>query len=99
ATDHSPPSLHDALPISTVGRTRRTCTTWTTGTRGRGAATGSAASRRTGVSRTRQRRRPVRPTAERWGAARAGGRATWIRPVWARSEEHTSELQSRFDLV
>src|SRR5207249_11488136 len=23
----------------------------------------------------------------------------WLRPTWTRSEEHTSELQSRFDLV
>src|SRR5207249_10554869 len=23
----------------------------------------------------------------------------WLPPAWARSEEHTSELQSRFDLV
>src|SRR5438067_7074703 len=43
---------------------------------------------------------PLSPPLRSRQALRARGRgSTSRRPGWSRSEEHTSELQSRFDLV
>src|SRR5207247_11095510 len=83
------PSLHDALPISAArGRAAN---------RGGGGGGQSAAAPARGArARGRSATRPdhVQPTA---GAeAQAEARAAEARP---RSEEHTSELQSRVDLV
>src|SRR5207249_9909906 len=79
-------SLHDALPICSPGRSRRT--------------------RAPPAPRAAPLLRPPAPAprrADRARARRARGRAEARSPTAARrpprSEEHTSELQSRFDLV
>src|SRR5699024_12628691 len=82
-------SLHDALPIS-----------WRRGntSSSRAAGCASCAGRRARRSRPGDRlfRRATARSATAWPAAHRS-RAELFRP--ARSEEHTSELQSRFDLV
>src|SRR5207249_10347985 len=78
-------SLHDALPISGIGvRGSESSDTTPSGTR---TAPGSAVCARS---------RFAHPCRWRWGRTRWSARLPG-RPV--RSEEHTSELQSRFDLV
>src|SRR5699024_11492937 len=90
---HSP-SLHDALPISTAAGTKRVLDDALRIAPGLAEAT---------VLETRV---GVRPMATREGAlpyagAVPGADGLWLEalPRRARSEEHTSELQSRFDFV
>src|SRR5207248_10024896 len=83
-TYRSPLSLHDALPISPVRR----------------RAAAMAAFRLFRPSRDA----PRAPRAWRFerGARRSmalGRLGLLIRPLWGRSEENTSELQSPYDLV
>src|SRR5207248_5227410 len=80
-----PPSLHDALPISVApSRVSR---------RPRDRGCGRGGRRDDGRDRARRRRRP----RQRPGPATRAGRGRAARD--ARSEEHTSELQSPYDLV
>src|SRR5699024_12395034 len=82
-----PLSLHDALPISTA----------------------SPRARATSIAETVRRRTPIRPETPRsrrvrvaYPKSRSGRSAEGCgsrRCSSPRSEEHTSELQSRFDLV
>src|SRR5207249_11701161 len=92
-------SLHDALPISSsLGNE-------TADGRGRAVASVDSAQRVRGAeSREINRRRPGRRGLRgRDSGARSvlsrGTTARPSRPPGDRSEEHTSELQSRFDLV
>src|SRR5206468_12583715 len=85
-TEISPLSLHDALPISSAWSTRWPCR----------PAPLAATSSSSGCSRCPcSPSSPSRPTSSPWCS-------TWLllgRSAWWRSEEHTSELQSRSDLV
>src|SRR5207249_11887173 len=79
-----PLSLHDALPICSSTRSRRRCSA--------PRSSPKVASELELVVADD----PVREVGERLAAAaRAGGHIV----LTGRSEEHTSELQSRFDLV
>src|SRR5699024_11695859 len=83
-----PPSLHDALPIS-----------HSNGTTSSSSVPPPRSSSMFSTSRTRTpppRRWPPSPPSE-WGWPPARS-AVSSSAAW-RSEEHTSELQSRFDLV
>src|SRR5207249_5505399 len=89
ATTHiSPLSLHDALPIS-----RHTCRLCREAA-ARAGATGTAGTEPLGADGSSPGHRGLRHAApQRHGAVRG------ILAQRPRSEEHTSELQSRFDLV
>src|SRR5699024_12252800 len=77
-------SLHDALPISRPALAAPEALPPWARRCGRCAAGGNCGSRAPG---------PGRCTAHRWPPETCGAGRPW------RSEEHTSELQSRFDLV
>src|SRR5207247_7171924 len=79
-------SLHDALPISPADRPL--------GRRGGGRRLAGRDARRGGTRRCPHPRRSGWP-----GAAAQRGRRCGAGRVAPRSEEHTSELQSRVDLV
>src|SRR5699024_11826693 len=82
-------SLHDALPISCVGSTVR-------------STNSSRHSISTSPPRQRWRRsRPSSTPTRRWSNPSGRGVCPRVgrRPPRRRSEEHTSELQSRFELV
>src|SRR5690349_24221889 len=76
-------SLHDALPISAPPTSAPPAPAW-------GEPSGAPAWE---APRTEE---PAAPPAPSWGAP---GGAPAAAPAPARSEEHTSELQSRRDLV
>src|SRR3712207_9010519 len=76
-------SLHDALPIFPV--------------RGRGTRAGSSRTRRAQDSLTTLSW--MRPPSGSIGSRRLPSRGLEAETVWTRSEEHTSELQSRQYLV
>src|SRR5207249_10091111 len=82
-------SLHDALPISATPAT-------------------SSGSRRTHRKRSQRTSRHSKESASIWCRSSSShpsrdrriiSGSTWPESQWTRSEEHTSELQSRFDLV
>src|SRR5687768_18372536 len=85
------PSLHDALPIS-FGRALDAVHRHL----GSGGVLGRQVS---GVEGTRLRRRPFRPARSARGVQRPGTDRTRDAARIARSEEHTSELQSWLHLV
>src|SRR5437868_3055388 len=87
-------SLHDALPISARGGRRR-------GRAARGRTAPWAAPRRSRRRSGRGLRAPDRVRAQPRGRTRStrGARRDRTAAAARRSEEHTSELQSRFDLV
>src|SRR5206468_11527578 len=89
-TEFSTLSLHDALPIS----------------RGRGSAVEShrpaVRGRAARPGRVEEGQRPTRPSGGQPGPVPRGGSPARLVPGGGhggRSEEHTSELQSRSDLV
>src|SRR5207249_11486358 len=90
-------SLHDALPIfSGIVRTRLAdgWVKWRSGREGHAPAS------RGGLARTQDIEQMFDPPApRRRSAAVGGGQLPGCQRVAVRSEEHTSELQSRFDLV
>src|SRR5699024_11959177 len=95
-THQCPLSLHDALPISSRGSKE---TTWCSS-----QPSGCSGSRRTTTEPFEHTTNPcLRSRA--CTTLRAPGRARpveitrWCPSSASRSEEHTSELQSRFDLV
>src|SRR5699024_11607654 len=86
-----PPSLHDALPISKVGPP--VVDGWTRESTKVGEITGSATPRPSPIPWVRVvLPAPKSPRATTRSPARSTAASR-------RSEEHTSELQSRFDLV
>src|SRR5699024_12711467 len=83
--EHHPLPLHDALPISTSRSAAH-----------RPAGSGDGSARRTWAARGPALRHTPR---RRSAAPTATGPHRGARSARRRSEEHTSELQSRFDLV
>src|SRR5207249_7809354 len=84
-TELYPLSLHDALPISTTS-----------------ALNSRPSTRPTPTTQTASASAAVRAAASAQSSARAAAPARWADrciDLNKRSEEHTSELQSRFDLV
>src|SRR5699024_12581335 len=79
-------SLHDALPIYSATRSTVSVTT-------------AARSRPQSPCNTRHRACPRRLPRSRAGCERQAVSTSSIPGPSSRSEEHTSELQSRFDLV
>src|SRR5207249_11238398 len=85
-------SLHDALPIS---RPRRAAQAGRARLRLRASAPRDGADRRHAPPSRAQHLRGARARGARVPPGGSVGRSSRV----ARSEEHTSELQSRFDLV
>src|SRR5207249_12272625 len=91
-------SLHDALPILTLCRPVRGTATIERAPKARHAPTFTRRSVSASSQRTISSRRRHAPEKPEFGSRRTPASGAML-PADARSEEHTSELQSRFDLV